>query len=248
MKKLISLALAAGALVALAAAPASASHSWGGYHWSRTANPFTVTLGSNLTGSWTVFLSPVSDDWSALPTVLDTNVVTGAGKKRCGAVGGRVEVCNDAYGYNGWLGIATVWTSGGHIVQGTVKMNDSYYAHPTYDTPEWRRSVLCQEIGHTFGLDHQSEDPNVNEDTCMDYYQVPNISPDAHDYEQLGLIYAHLDPPPTTTSGPGRGRKGTGGLRKLREALYVEDLGGGDKRFVFVTWTNPHVPHGAPAE
>ena len=44
------------AVVAMAslvgALPASANHSWGNYHWARTANPFTVKLGDNLTGDW----------------------------------------------------------------------------------------------------------------------------------------------------------------------------------------------------
>ena len=32
----------------------SANHSWGGYHWARTSNPFTVRVGDNVTSVWTV--------------------------------------------------------------------------------------------------------------------------------------------------------------------------------------------------
>ena len=36
--------------------PASANHSWGGYHWARTANPVTVQLGDNVDGIWDPYL------------------------------------------------------------------------------------------------------------------------------------------------------------------------------------------------
>jgi hypothetical protein len=244
-KKLISLALASAVAAAIAAAPASADHAWG-VHWARTANPFTVTLGTNLTGSWPAYLTLASADWS-LSSVLDTSVVAGAGKKRCGAVSGRVEVCNDRYGFNGWLGLTSVWSSDSHITQATVKPNDSYFNTATYNTPDWRRSAVCHEVGHTLGLDHPSEDPAVDLDTCMDYSSSPNTTPNAHDYAELDEIYEHLDAPPTTSPGPGRGR-GKRGLRKLRDDVFVEDLGGGERRFLLVTWTNPRAPHGAPAE
>ena len=40
----------------------------------------------------------------------------------------------------------------------TTKLNDAYFGSGSiYDTPIWRASVTCQEIGHTFGLDHQDE-------------------------------------------------------------------------------------------
>ena len=260
MKKLITLALAAALAAAIAAAPASADHAWG-YHWARAANPFTVTLGSNLNGSWPGYLSLASADWSA-SSALDTAIVAGAGRKKCGAVAGRVEVCNGRYGFNGWLGLTSVWASGDHISQATVKVNDSYFNSATYGTADWRRSVLCHEVGHTLGLDHPSEDPAVDLDTCMDYSSSPNTVPNAHDFAELEAIYAHLDAAPPTdgdggdSTGPGRGGgrgggKGNGkgrGLRQLRSDLYVEDLGAGGKRFVFVVWKSPRLPHGAPVE
>ena len=35
--------------------------------------------------------------------------------------------------------------------------------------------VICQEIGHTFGLDHQSE-TGASLNTCMDYYHDTSAS------------------------------------------------------------------------
>ena len=61
---------------------------------------------------------------------------------------------------------------------------------------------MCQEVGHTFGLDHQDENfNNANLGTCMDYTNDPstNQHPNKHDYDELITIYSHLDS--TTTVG-----------------------------------------------
>src|SRR5215208_8327483 len=105
-------------VLALAASPASvgASHSWGKYHWARQSNPFTLKLGDNVSTGWDSYLSTASSDWTA-STVLNTTVVAGSTNgATCAPTSGRVEVCNAAYGTNGWLGIASIWTSRGtHI-------------------------------------------------------------------------------------------------------------------------------------
>lgn len=180
------------------AVPAQASHSWGTYHWGRTSNPFTLKLGDNLTTQWDAYLTEASSDWNK-STVLGTTIVAGSvgNVKRCSPPNGRVEVCNSKYGFNGWLGVAGIFVSGGHITAGYVKLNDSYFNSSTYNKPEWRRLVMCQEIGHTFGLDHQDEAfDNPNLGTCMDYTNSPagNEHPNQHDYDQLVTIYgSHTD-------------------------------------------------------
>ena len=147
------------ALVAVSS-PAFATHSWGGYHWARQQDPFTVQLGNNLSSSWQPYLQDASADWnthfSPWPTDLLTTIVPGqATNRQCRPTSGKVQVCNTAYGNNGWLGVAQIWVSGLHITQGNVKLNDTYFNTATYNTPAWRDLVTCQEIGHTFGLDHQ---------------------------------------------------------------------------------------------
>jgi hypothetical protein len=183
---------------------ASASHSWGNYHWARTANPFTLSIGDNVSSAWDGYLRTASSDWSAdtAGNPLNLTVTVAAGKGKCGSVSGRIEVCSGAYGNNGWLGLAQIWvSSGSHITRGNAKVNDTYYSLPKYNTPAWRASVMCQEIGHTFGLDHQDES-GADFHTCMDYADNPdadNMHPNRHDYEQLAVIYSHLDA--TTTIG-----------------------------------------------
>ena len=235
------------------ASTASATHSWGGYHWARTANPFTIKLGDNVSGAWDSALATASSDWSA-SDVLNTNVVAGlANPKNCRPTKGRVEVCNSTYGNNGWLGVASISISGGtHITQGTVKLNDTYFNTPTYNTPAWRALVACQEIGHTFGLDHQDENfSNANLGTCMDYTSDPstNQHPNKHDYDELDIIYSHLDS--STTIGQGAANsfamdvdhndpRTWGQLVKQsyggRTAIYELNLGGGFKTVTFVIW------------
>ncbi|MBI2171628.1 MAG: hypothetical protein HYU30_06365 [Chloroflexi bacterium] len=245
---------------AIAAVPlaVSATNSWGGYHWARTSNPFTLKLGDNLSSTWDPILATTSSDWSQ-STVLDTTIVSGQAKGSCSKVTkGRVEVCNKAYGFNGWLGVAGIWVSGSHITQGYVKVNDSYFNTATYNTTAWRNLVMCQEVGHTLGLAHQDEDFN-NEPlgTCMDYTSdpTPNQHPNQHDYDQLALIYEHLDSTTTlsaTAPGPGAsaaaiqdGEEWGAAVQADahgRPNLFVKDLGGGQKKFTWVFWTAPGKP------
>src|SRR3990170_3059944 len=119
-----------------------ANHSWGGYHWARTANPFTLKLGDNLSSSWDPFLAVASTDWNS-SSVLDTVIVPGlSSARRCRPTSGRVEVCNSTYGSNGWLGLAQIWVSGTHIIQGAAKMNDTYFKTTQYNTPAWKQLVV----------------------------------------------------------------------------------------------------------
>jgi hypothetical protein len=118
---------------------------------------------------------------------------------------------------------------------------------------------MCQEVGHTFGLDHQNEifgDGNLG--TCMDYTNDPDgppstERPNQHDYDQLASIYAHLDRTATVSNskaadqlppamrdidfaGPGQWGRLVATTRNGRTAIYELDFGGGNKVFTFVIW------------
>jgi len=249
--------------VAMFAVVAYANHSWANYHWARTSNPFTVKLGDNTTGSWPGYLSIASGDWSQ-SIVLDTIVVAGGtgGARRCPATLGRDEICNGKYGQNGWLGIASIWANGDHITQGTVKLNDTYFNMAQYNTPDWRQFVVCQEVGHTFGLDHQDTTfGNYNLGTCMDYTNAPaggtvggfnygpsNEHPNQHDYDELVTIYTHLDTTNTSFQpiqhGAAAGNDSSEWGRLIRStndgrtSLFERDYGDGNKMFTFVIWAD----------
>jgi hypothetical protein len=94
-------------------------------------------------------------------------------RKRCNATSGKIRVCNAAYGNNGWLGLASINVdSSGHITKGTAKMNDSYASY--WEVPNEKSHVMCQEVGHLFGLGHTSED-GLSQMTCKDYSPIPMI-------------------------------------------------------------------------
>lgn len=234
-------------LVALVAVPALASHSWGGYHWARSSNPFTVQLGDNVDSGWDAYLATTSSVWSQ-SSVLDTVVATGGtSARRCRATTGRVEVCNSTYGNNGWLGLAQIWLSGSHITKGVVKVNDTYFSLPAYNNPAERNHVMCQEVGHTLGLGHTSEDGSSQE-TCMDYSNDPNSQhPNQHDYDQLAAIYSHSDTegggtPPPTCKNPRKCNNLPAAVPPFAQAspekgrVYTDDLGNGNRLVTFVYW------------
>jgi hypothetical protein len=252
----------------------SAHHRWGKYHWERSSSALTLAVGDNVDSTWQTALNAAISDWNVSP-ILDLNTANGGTNPvTCAPTLGRIEVCNASYGNTGWLGIAQIWIgSGQHIVQAITKVNDTYFDTAEYNTSAWRRLVMCQEIAHDFGLDHQDENfTNQNLGTCMDYTddpdgtlknQLSNVSPNAHDYEQIASIYSHLDGSGTGGGGGGggRGRPGGAGARGTlpgqafshlpdnsqaswglliasngRIARYVLDLGNGNLIFTFVIW------------
>ncbi len=236
-----------------------ANHQWGSYHWARQTPQFTLELGDNVDGSWDSYLMTSVTDWSQSSVIDLVSVAGGTSPRKCRITSGRVEVCNDTYGNTGWLGVAGISASGSHITGAYVKLNDTYYNTSTYNTPAWRNLVMCQEIGHAFGLDHQDEDfNNANLNTCMDYTNSPgsNQHPNGHDFDQIETMYAHLDSTTTVGGGGseppcrGRGCNGNGAnidLQNPREwgqviasdnsgraILYMRDLGNGKKHFTHI--------------
>lgn len=188
-----------------------ATHSWGGYHWARTANPFTLRVVDSNTADWQSYFNTSNSDWNS-SSVLNISAEQGDessnARRRCVMITGKIHSCNSAYGNNGWLGLASINITGGvHITQGSSKMNDTYFTTSTYNNPNERLHVMCQEIGHTFGLDHQSTDGS-SQNSCMDYFSNTGANagstlsthPNAHDYDQLASIYAHLDSTTTIAS------------------------------------------------
>jgi hypothetical protein len=163
------------------------------------------------------------------------------------------------YRNTGWLGVAQIWITGGtHITQGTVKNNDYYFGNSsyTYNNTAEMQHVICQEIGHTFGLAHQSEDGS-SQNTCMDYYHntsdtdTTSTHPNQHDYDELETIYEHLDSSTTIGSAaagapagfangdfdsPSEWGKLVSTSAHGEESTYVRDFGGGNLVITHVIW------------
>ena len=201
MQKLVA-AITVGLACSALSSVAFANHSWGGYHWSRTTPQFTLKLGNNLTAAdWKSHLAQSSSDWNSGNSAVLTAIVGGTSNKRCSMVAGTTQVCNGTYGNNGWLGLASINITGGtHITQGSAKMNDTYFSSATYNNPNEKLHVMCQEVAHTFGLDHQSTDGS-SQNSCMDYFSntganatsTLSTKPNQHDFDELNFIYSHLD-------------------------------------------------------
>lgn len=202
---------------AIAAGPASAEHAWNNYHWQKGSGELAVRVGDNVSAKWDDYLRQAmnggprvgsggnGEGWNASSVIWSEIVAGTTNPRNCKAIAGTIQVCNARYGFTGWLGIAQIWLSGGHIVQGITKLNDNYFDTATYNKPEWRMLVTCQEIGHDYGLGHTDETfDNYNDGTCMDYTNAPaggtvggkNYGPsneyiNQHDEDQLEAIYGH---------------------------------------------------------
>ena len=247
-----------------------ANHAWGNFHWASTTDTFTLQLLDSMKGPWDASLVGAAADWSESSDI-DLVIADGGRKSSCRGKDGKIEACNASYGDTGWLGIASVWAdANGHIVKGTVQMNDTYFNTSYYNTDAWRNLVVCQEIGHTLGLGHQDEAfGNANLNTCMDYTNSPdsNQHPNAHDYEQLAALYSHIDAYDSyavgSTDGGGKGKpEGKGKPQAVGQdidpanpsswgkavksdaqgnpSLYVRNLGNGQTVVTHITWVEGH--------
>ena len=208
-----------GLCVAAVGGVVLADHSWGNYHWARTTSSFDLVVVNSTTPDWDPYVAvAVSDaavnDWSdsgKLNMVQDLNGSTSdRDRRQCRSPEGAVRICNQTYGFTGWLGVAGISVdANGHIVSGYTKLNDTYFSQSPYNSPDWKQSVTCQELGHNVGLDHQDENFNNGSlFSCMDYQNPPYEYPNAHDYEELNAIYGHTD---SYNSYAGGGDGGGGG-------------------------------------
>jgi len=239
-----------------------ANHSWNNYHWATSGNGLSLDVGDNVSSNWDAYLDEALDDWNQSQSLNLVEVAGGTRPKNCRPTAGQIEVCNARYGNNGWLGIAQIWLSGGHISQAITKLNDTYFNTATYNTPAWRRLVACQEIAHDFGLDHQDETfDNPNLGSCMDYTNDPdggaggavnndpsNEHPNSHDYQQITSIYSHSDgggraasemPPAMDQielTGPGQWGRAVHWNASGKADLFLLDFGHGHKVLTHVFW------------
>jgi len=217
LRKLVALF----SLALLVAFPVFAGHGWGNYHWPRSSAEASINVYRSLTvttySNWpdqlqkSIYGDPNNPNtanrsgWnnsSVLALTIVSSATDSSTRYYCTAPTGAIRVCNYGYGSTGWAGIAQVWPDGsGHITKANTKINDTYMGS-TSNNP-WRRHVMCQEVGHDFGLGHTSEN-GTSQNTCMDYYRNTSSSdwkstgPNTHDFDQLRVQHHAM-----TFPGPG---------------------------------------------
>lgn len=156
------------------------------YHWNsrtvgqanaveETANNSVVRTVQNYVDAFNGAVS--SSVWDAPHTVI--NLVSGTS----------LRLYYDSYGSNGWLGLATIYPIGCVITSANSKLNDTYLRDTARYSQTSVNHVACQEVGHTFGLDHNHNATN----TCMnDYILTAGNQINQHDIDQLASIYAGI--------------------------------------------------------
>ena len=194
-RRRVSTAFVAAAIAISAPVGALADHQWSSYHWNRDGvDPLVLTIGDNhqnASGNWSDLLGKTIGDWATFGGAYF--------KVMAGTPGASdIESYNDNYGDTGWLGIASISVTRGknkHIVTGSSKVNEFYITLAGYDgfdeAIEWQH-VLCQEIGHTYGLDHNriGDAGGSPDDTCMNDEERPLRfgTPNIHDTAQLDIL------------------------------------------------------------
>ncbi len=220
-------ALACLSIVVGSAPSAHAFHSWSNYHWARAQNPFTIGVYNSLTSDWFGVAQSVGLDWDESDKfnarVLGSDSRSGV-RRVCSVPFGAVRVCNAQYGSTGWLGVGEIWlNSANHIQFARARMNDSYFFTSTYNNNVVRRHVLCQEVGHILGLDHQHGETGP---TCMDdvngLFDPAYVSPNAHDFQEIDTIYTHLDAVGTSTMSAHRNDRSDPNKRVERDGQYTK--------------------------
>jgi len=276
------LALAAGTAL-LALTPANANHSTG-IHWAGDGQNLALKVNTAITSEWNASVATAISDWNQSDELTLNSQTVAVDRRTCDPIMGQILVCNFPYGRRyGWIALSTIvyFISDNHIAFATTKLNDTYFFGPEKNTPAWRTYTACHELGHNFGLDHQdSNRDNVNIGSCMDYtraaaggvldgfdYGPSDEHPNAHDYEELSVIYDHDDGFTTATAATDFGLRDVGkaapqtpspvGIgdspaewgraihrdKQGRPDVFLKDVARGERALTHVSWANAEGSH-----
>jgi hypothetical protein len=163
-----SVFMAATLLIAGLVGQAAQAHQWG--CWIQAdRNVRARNVGGSQAGA-------ALNDWNSM-TILNISSVSS---------GEETYMFNANSGATGWGGIARIVSySGCTILRATDQLNTYYYSSSSIAA----RGVHCQEVGHTFGLDHS------NDGGCMGggyWYDIStHYTPVSHNVNDIGSMYAN---------------------------------------------------------
>ena len=156
-------------LIAGLAGSAAQAHQWGCFSQAdRNVRIRNASGGSQANAA--------INDWNSM-TILNISSVSS---------GEETYVFNSNSGATGWGGLASITNySGCTILRATAQVNTYYFSSTSLSA----RGVHCQEIGHTFGLDHS------NDGGCMGggyWYSISSAyRPVSHNVNDIGSMYAN---------------------------------------------------------
>ena len=154
----------------LATLPAEA-HRWG--CWIQADRNVKVRN----TASRSAEAAAAINEWNGDTILNISNVSTGA----------ESLVYDGNYGNTGWGGLATIESySGCTILRASAKLN-LYYSW----TSNAARGVFCQEVGHTFGLDHSNDGGCMGGGYWYDIGTFPAYTVVTHNINDIGTMYAN---------------------------------------------------------
>jgi hypothetical protein len=166
-------AILALAIVNLAMAHGRVVHNWWAWHWDKS------TLGVQVYGSHMTESRQAISDWNSMTHI----------KLPESPYHTDLSVFGANFGDTGWGGLASIEASSWdwhcwwwcRIDHAHARFNDFYNSSNSW----WARGVQCQEVAHTFGLDHN------NYGGCMGlgYYYGSGNTPSSHDVGDVNSKY-----------------------------------------------------------
>ncbi len=180
-KQVLSVALMFVLGITLGTSYLMANHPWDCFHWPRTDINYDGPK-KDRGGKQPQRSAEYEQAYNDSVALWNTTVINLSGPG-----GSDLDMLYRSYGFNGWLGLAEIRVSGCHITDSTAKLNASFLDDTSTYSFEDICHVACQEVGHTFGLDHNRDDS----DTCMNDTILVDCIINQHDKNQLSDIYAH---------------------------------------------------------
>ncbi len=155
-----------------------ATHRWGCWKYAN----YSISWYNGGTGDyWYIYNEEARTDSNSWHNYTDIslNPVSAAGSTD------HANAYNGYYGATGWLGLAEIrGYSGCTVYNGRARLNQTYLDNGSY-TRTNKKHVACQEVGHLFGLGHNTGSTT----TCMNDTILSAPQPNSHDQSLINSIY-----------------------------------------------------------
>lgn len=169
-------------LVLMASAAIGSTAAYASHRWScwKYANYYIRWYNGGTGDYWNIYQEEAKSDSNSWDKYTDIYLASVSSS----GTSDHVNAYNGYYGYNGWLGIAEIRRySGCTIYEGRSRLNMTYLENGYSRTN--KKHVACQEVGHLFGLHHNTG----SNSTCMNDQILSAPYPNSHDRSLINSIY-----------------------------------------------------------